>query len=50
MMIALLISIFNKIAKQIKFETRNVPPYEINGRGFPTTGIMPDVIAKFIIM
>jgi hypothetical protein len=29
----------------IKHETKNEPPYEINGHGKPFTGIRPTVIA-----
>ena len=44
----LLISKFSKMAKQAKFESKNVPPYEIKGRGLPTTGIKPEVMARLI--
>ena len=42
------ISTFRIRPKAIKVMISIVPPYDINGRGAPTTGIIPVTIAIFI--
>jgi hypothetical protein len=32
----------------IRFDSKNVPPYDINGKGTPTTGKRPIVIPTLI--
>ena len=40
---------FNNSPKEIMIDSIAVPPYEIKGKGMPTTGIKPVTIAIFNI-